>query len=129
MTRGFVSGAAAGDADHSDYSVTEVRYAPGAKDKAKVVASYLGGVGSVVPMTTESQNADVAVVLGRDFVAVVAPGQHPQSTSDGHHRTRQPRFDAGIDGAGDEGRASGRRVRLRPSVPTAIAPSARASVP
>jgi LCP family protein required for cell wall assembly len=81
VTRGFASGAAAGDADHSDYTVTEVRYAPGAGDKAKVVAAYLGGVGSVVPMTTESKNADVVVVLGRDFVAVTAPGQHPQTAS------------------------------------------------
>ena len=81
ITKGFVSGAAARDADHSDYTETEVRFAKGAGDKAKVVASYLGGVGTVVPMTTESQNADVVVVLGRDFVGVAAPGQQPQTTS------------------------------------------------
>jgi len=81
VTKGFTSGAAAGDADRSDYATTEVRYAPGAGDKAKVVATYLGGVGRIVPMTTDSANADVAVVLGRDFVAVTAPGQDPHTSS------------------------------------------------
>ena len=81
IARGFTSGAAAGDADHSDYSLTEVRYSPGAGDKAKVVAAYLGGVGSVVPMTTGSANADVVVVLGRDFVGVAAPGTQPHTAS------------------------------------------------
>ena len=68
VTRGFTRGAAAADADRSDYDATQVRFAPGAGDKAKVVAAYLGGVGTVVPMTTGSENADVVVVLGRDFV-------------------------------------------------------------
>jgi len=49
LARGFTSGGAVGDADHSDYSATEVRYGPGAKDKARLVAAYLGGVGTLVP--------------------------------------------------------------------------------
>jgi LCP family protein required for cell wall assembly len=81
VTKGFTRGAAAGDADRSDYGTTEVRYASGAGDKAKVVAAYLGGVGSVEPMTSRSLPADVVVVLGRDFVGVAAPGTHPTTSA------------------------------------------------
>lgn len=81
LAKGFASGGAASDADRSDYRLTEVRYAPGAEDKAKVVAAYLGGVGRLVPLQSAPSGTDVVVVLGRDFVGVAAPGSHPRSTS------------------------------------------------
>jgi LCP family protein required for cell wall assembly len=81
LAKGFASGGAASDADRSDYATTEVRYAPGAADKARVVAAYLGGVGTIVPLQSAQASADVVVVLGRDFVAVAAPGSRPRSTT------------------------------------------------
>jgi LCP family protein required for cell wall assembly len=81
LARGFTSGGAVGDADHSDYTATEVRYGPGAKDKARLVAAYLGGVGTLVPLSSAQAGTDVIVVLGRDFVGVAAPGARPLSTT------------------------------------------------
>ena len=81
LAKGFASGGAASDADRSDYRLTEVRYAPGAEDKAKVVAAYLGGVGTIKALQSTVAGADVVVVLGRDFVGVAAPGSRPRSTS------------------------------------------------
>jgi polyisoprenyl-teichoic acid--peptidoglycan teichoic acid transferase len=51
---------------------TEVRYRPGAKDKATVVQSYLGGVGKLIEDDAVTE-ADVDLVLGKDFRAVTAP--------------------------------------------------------
>ncbi len=51
---------------------TEVRYASGALDKAKVVQGYLGGVGTLVP-DASLIDTDVAVVLGQDYTAVTLP--------------------------------------------------------
>ena len=83
LARGFTSGGAVGDADRSDYARTEVRYGPGsgAKDKARLVAAYLGGVGTLVPLSSAQASTGVLVVLGRDFVAVAAPGTRPRSTT------------------------------------------------
>ena len=53
-------------------SATEVRYRPGSLAKARVVQSYLGGVGRLVEDKSVVQ-ADVALVLGPDFKAVAAP--------------------------------------------------------
>jgi len=78
---GFVAGAPASDADRTNYSQTEVRYAPGAIGKAQVVASYLGGVGQLVALPAATGNAQVIVVLGRDFQQVVTPGSHPTVSS------------------------------------------------
>jgi LytR cell envelope-related transcriptional attenuator len=72
---GFANGGAAGDADQSDYQYTQVRYAPGNIDEARIVASYLGGVGLLTRIASTG-TADVVVVLGHDFTAVVAPGSH-----------------------------------------------------
>jgi hypothetical protein len=69
--RGFHEVPPAADADRTDYSTTQVRYAPGAKRKAELVAAYLG-VGTL----TEGGNvggSDVTVVLGRDFTQVGNP--------------------------------------------------------
>ncbi|MCU1456982.1 MAG: transcriptional attenuator, LytR family, partial [Actinomycetia bacterium] len=51
---------------------TEVRYASGALEKAKVVQSYLAGVGTLIPDASLT-DTDVAVVLGQDYTAVTLP--------------------------------------------------------
>ena len=71
---GFADGGPIGDADRSDYALTLVRYVPGAEDKARVVASYLDGVGQLVALPSATGNAQVVVVLGRDFQDIVRPG-------------------------------------------------------
>jgi LCP family protein required for cell wall assembly len=73
---GFANGGPVGDADRTDYPQTEVRYVPGALAKAEVVASYLGGVGQLVALPSAG-GAQIVVVVGRDFQAVVKPGTHP----------------------------------------------------
>ncbi len=76
--RGFV---AAGVGNHARVSVTEVRYRPGSQEKARVVAGYLGGVGRLVEDPTIVE-ADVLVVVGKDFKAVTAPNaMQPSDTS------------------------------------------------
>ena len=49
---------------------------PGALGKAQVVASYLDGVGQLVALPGATGNAQVVVVLGRDFQDIVRPGSH-----------------------------------------------------
>lgn len=66
---GFVP---AGTGNAARASTTQVRYAPGAQAKAQVVASYLGGVGRLVPDPTIA-GADVVVVIGADFQSVQPP--------------------------------------------------------
>ncbi len=78
---GFASGGAPGDADRHDYAQTQIRYAPGALGKAQVVASYLGGVGQLVALTSAAGSAAVVVVVGQDFQAVVKPGTKPAAAS------------------------------------------------
>jgi hypothetical protein len=78
---GFTDGGPIGDADRSDYSQTEIRYAPGALDKALVVASYLGGVGRPVALSSASGSAQVVVVIGRDFQGAPNPGSTPGITA------------------------------------------------
>jgi LCP family protein required for cell wall assembly len=63
------------DADRRDYATTEVRYAPGAKAKAQLVAAYLG-VGTLVA-GDNVVGSDVTIVLGRDFQHVTAPTSAP----------------------------------------------------
>lgn len=53
---------------------TEVRYAPGNEDQARLVASYLGGVGDVIEDSSVTQT-NVQVVIGGDFVGVAGPDQ------------------------------------------------------
>ncbi len=67
--QGFVN---VGVGNVSRVRATEVRYRPGSLAKARVVQSYLGGVGRVVEDKSVVQ-ADVAVVLGADFRAVTPP--------------------------------------------------------
>jgi len=73
-----------GNADRDDYDRTEVRYAPGAEDEARVVAAHLGGIGELVPLREAPADAEVLVVLGRDFEAVAAPqAPAPQAPAPG----------------------------------------------
>jgi polyisoprenyl-teichoic acid--peptidoglycan teichoic acid transferase len=53
-------------------NATEVHYRPGSLDKARVVQSYLSGVGKLVEDKSIVE-ADVAVVLGTNFKAVTPP--------------------------------------------------------
>jgi LCP family protein required for cell wall assembly len=73
VSDGFVQGAPASDADREDYTVTEVRYAPGDKTKGELVLAYLGGAGKLVALSSAPAGADVVVVLGGDFQQVTAP--------------------------------------------------------
>jgi hypothetical protein len=67
--QGFVN---VGVGNQSRVRVTEVHYRPGSIDKARVVQSYLGGVGKLVEDKSVVE-ADVALVLGSDFRAVSPP--------------------------------------------------------
>jgi len=70
--RGFVDGGA-GDADRSDFTKTQVRYAPGKAIAGLTVALYLGTSNVVEAASTtlrlgeQQLNGDVIVVLGRDY--------------------------------------------------------------
>jgi len=66
------SPAGVGDATGSG-PATEVRYRAGAQDQARLVQSYLGGVGTLVPDASITA-ADVVVVLRSDFQGIRAPG-------------------------------------------------------
>jgi LCP family protein required for cell wall assembly len=60
------------DAEHSDYSVTEVRYRPGQKPAADLVKESLKGVGKLIEDEAIAE-ADVIVVIGADFKGVKVP--------------------------------------------------------
>jgi LCP family protein required for cell wall assembly len=64
--------APAGVGDTKRLSETEIHYRPGNEDKAKLVARYLGGVGEVIADDSIS-DADVVVMLAKDFQGVTAP--------------------------------------------------------
>lgn len=65
--------AGAGFGNAESVTSTELRYPPGLADAARLVQSYLGGVGRLVERPDVPQ-ADVVVVLGNDFEGVSAPG-------------------------------------------------------
>lgn len=79
-----------GDADRLDYAETEIRYAPGAEGEARLLRSYLAGVGKLVPLDTAPASGDVALVLGRDFEGVYAPGTAPTTTAPSTTTTLPP---------------------------------------
>ena len=68
------------DADRLDYDVSEIRYAPGAEGPARLVKAYLAGAGKLVPLDAAPGDADVVLVVGRDFDGVYAPGTAPTTT-------------------------------------------------
>lgn len=59
---------------------TEIRYRPGSEDKARVVQRYVGGVGRLVKDSAIVE-ADVVLVLGRDFSGVTPPLGAPTASS------------------------------------------------
>jgi polyisoprenyl-teichoic acid--peptidoglycan teichoic acid transferase len=67
--QGFVN---VGVGNQARVQVTQVHYRPGSLDKARVVQSYLGGVGRLVEDKSIVE-ADVAIVIGADFKAVTPP--------------------------------------------------------
>ncbi|MFL6243541.1 MAG: LytR C-terminal domain-containing protein, partial [Acidimicrobiia bacterium] len=71
--QGFVN---VGVGNQPRITATQVHYRPGSLDKARVVQSYLGGVGKLVEDKAIVE-ADVAVVLGSDFKAVTPPPNAP----------------------------------------------------
>jgi LCP family protein required for cell wall assembly len=76
--QGFVT---AGVGNKPSVRVTQVHYRPGSLAKARVVQSYLGGVGRLVEDGSVAQ-VDVEIVLGKDFKAVAAPaGATPASAA------------------------------------------------
>ncbi|HTL84754.1 MAG TPA: LCP family protein [Acidimicrobiia bacterium] len=77
---GFNTVLPATNADRDNYDVTEVRYSGDAKIKARLVLAYLGGAGKLVETKTPNENADVTVVIGRDFSSVIAPSTQRSQT-------------------------------------------------
>jgi LCP family protein required for cell wall assembly len=76
--QGFVT---AGVGNNPTLGATEVRYRSSSLDKARVLQSYLGGVGKLVEDNSVVE-ADVAVVLGKDFKGVAPPaGATPGASS------------------------------------------------
>jgi LCP family protein required for cell wall assembly len=77
--QGFVS---VGVGNQPRRAATEVHYRARSLDKARVVQSYLGGVGKLVEDEAIVE-ADVAVVVGQDFRAVTPPpgAAPPESTA------------------------------------------------
>jgi LCP family protein required for cell wall assembly len=71
--QGFVN---VGVGNQPRVTATQVHYRSGSLDKARVVQSYLGGVGKLVEDKAIVE-ADVAVVLGSDFKAVTPPPNAP----------------------------------------------------
>jgi len=77
LADGFADGGPVGDAPSATHAVTEIEYVPGAIAKALVVRAYLEGVGQLVALGAPAGNAQVVVVVGRDFQGVAKPGTHP----------------------------------------------------
>jgi hypothetical protein len=75
---GFQRGQA-NNADRSDHEQTEVRYRPGKRDAAQLVAAYLVAGGALVE--DDEIDHDVVVLIGRDFTGVEAPDRPGTSTS------------------------------------------------
>jgi len=77
--QGFVT---AGVGNQPRVTATQIHYRTRSLDKARVVQSYLGGVGKLVEDKSIVQ-ADVAVVLGQDFKGVTPPpnAAPPDSTA------------------------------------------------
>jgi LCP family protein required for cell wall assembly len=71
--QGFSAVGPASNGALDDDSTTEVRHRPDDEDKAQLVLAYLGGAGRLAPIQPADGDADVVVVLGRDFEQVRAP--------------------------------------------------------
>jgi LCP family protein required for cell wall assembly len=77
---GFSTVGAATNADRSDYSVTEVRYASGSDTKAQYLLSLLGGSGKTVALKSNPPaGVDIVLVLGRDYHGLSKPAATPST--------------------------------------------------
>jgi LCP family protein required for cell wall assembly len=99
---GFAVLGQAANADRNDYAVTEVRYSSGAENKARLVLAYLGGAGKLAALQGAAANgdADVVVVIGRDFSGVSAPAARLPSAG-------APAIGSGTSAAGPASAAAG----------------------
>ncbi|MGQ0825224.1 MAG: LCP family protein [Actinomycetota bacterium] len=70
---GFATVEPPGNADHSDYEFTEVRFGPDDEEKARVVLANLGGAGQLVELNDSPSDAEILVVVGADFQQLGAP--------------------------------------------------------
>ncbi len=71
LQQGFGT-AGIGNNPAGNISTTQIRYRPGSEDKARVVQRFVGGVGELV-QDSGIVEADVVLVLGRDFGGVTPP--------------------------------------------------------
>jgi LCP family protein required for cell wall assembly len=71
--QGFSAVGPASNGVLDDDSTTEVRYRSGEEEKGRLVLAYLHGAGELVPLERAEGDADVVVVVGRDFEGVSAP--------------------------------------------------------
>jgi len=76
-------------------ATTQIRYRPGSEAKARVVQRYVGGVGQLV-QDSGIVEADVVLVLGRDFGGVTPPsGASAPTAGDTTPATASPPASAG----------------------------------
>jgi LCP family protein required for cell wall assembly len=80
LTQFGFTGRGAGDDPRGTIEQTEIRYRPGAVEKAKTVFGYLEPDARLVEDDT-LERADVVVVLGSNFKAVVAPAAQTTETT------------------------------------------------
>jgi polyisoprenyl-teichoic acid--peptidoglycan teichoic acid transferase len=100
--QGFVT---AGVGNHSRVSATEVHYRKGSQDKANVVATYLGGVGKLVE-DKSVVDADVNVVLGKNFKAITPPPNAAASTETTPSSAPAPPTSTGATAGSSPGKGS-----------------------
>jgi LCP family protein required for cell wall assembly len=78
-TLGFESGGTAND-ERGTVASTEIRYAPGAQDKAKTVFRYITPAARLVE-DGDLGGVDVAVVLGADFASIERPSEQASTST------------------------------------------------
>jgi LCP family protein required for cell wall assembly len=95
------------NADRNDYKVTEVRYVKGAERKAQLVLAYLHGAGKSVALASapsDAQDADVVLVVGRDFTSITKPAATspatPAPASNTPHNAAAPPATASLPASG-----------------------------
>jgi LCP family protein required for cell wall assembly len=76
---GFREGAAPGNAGGT-LDETEIRYAPGAEAKARLVGAYVGST-NLVPLADAPDGVDVVVATGTDFSSVEDPSATTSTTT------------------------------------------------
>ena len=76
---GFENGGTAND-ERGTVAKTEIRYAPGAQDKAKTVFRYITPDARLVE-DGDLKGVDVAVVLGDDFAAIERPSEQTSTST------------------------------------------------